>query len=735
MSEEAAIGTKVLTVKAVDKDVRFQNNQFSYSIIGGNANQTFKVEPQLGHISTAMKLDRETIAEYSILIGAIDTGIPPQTGTATVRITITGESCTHYSIEAHSSNASIPSLDINDNGPVFAANDKIGFVSENEPIGTNIMTLSASDPDLSPNGAPFTYYLIGGRHKSFVTVDKITGMMKTNRVIDRETTPQLELLIEVEDSGTPKMRSQHDIRINIIDQNDIPSTPRSAHILVYAFNHKIPIGKIADVKPNDLDTVGDYKCKILTEKSQTANGLVIPSQCNLHTTTTTSIRRYSYSISGNDGRHADVVSTFDVEFIFFDNKTIENSITIHVANLTAESFLASFYRNFIDLMQSVFDSGDQVMVYGLYERNGTLDITVAVKTSFEYRSASYVTERLAKKADAMAQLLQVPQVIVAYSPCNAGACDNNGVCSDQINVYESVRTSSRGGDEDYELRSTNSQTLIITSPLVRHDFMCKCADGFTGAKCDKRQDPCSPNPCQLGSTCRRQGYDFQCICPAHREGKLCHLERGDACSSVPCKNGGSCRESPDGSSFFCLCRPGYQGNQCETVSDSCRPNPCLHGGLCITQKSGYKCSCSDGRYGRHCERATFGFEELSYMTFGSLDAATNDISIVLATTKPNALLLYNYGTQSGGRSDFVAIEIVRGKAVFSFGASRTAITSITTGSGDSVLSNGRWHKITATRNGRVMSLSVANCTENGDVCEECRPGDISCYADDVGPTG
>lgn len=91
VSEGAAIGTKVLTVKAVDKDVRFQNNQFSYSIIGGNANQTFKVEPQLGHISTAMKLDRETIAEYSILIGAIDTGIPPQTGTATVRITITGE--------------------------------------------------------------------------------------------------------------------------------------------------------------------------------------------------------------------------------------------------------------------------------------------------------------------------------------------------------------------------------------------------------------------------------------------------------------------------------------------------------------------------------------------------------------------------------------------------------------------------------------------------------------------
>lgn len=89
--------------------------------------------------------------------------------------------------------------------------------------------------------------------------------------------------------------------------------------------------------------------------------------------------------------------------------------------------------------------------------------------------------------------------------------------------------------------------------------------------------------------------------------------------------------------------------------------------------------------------------------------------------------------QSGGRSDFVAMEVVDGKAVFSYGGARTAITSIVVG-GES-LSNGRWHKVTATRNGRVMSLSVSKCTDNGDVCEECRPGDTTCYSDEVGPTG
>lgn len=614
-------------------------------------------------------------------------------------------------------------LDINDNGPTFDPNDIVGYITENEPIGTNIMTLSASDPDLPPNGAPYTYYLIGGRHKSFVSIDKSTGLVKTTRMIDREATPQLELIVEVEDNGSPRMRSQHQIIINVIDQNDIPSTPRVAHVLVYAYANKTPIGKIADVKPNDLDTTGDYKCQIIANKSP-SNGLIIPNGCNLHTTPLSKVQSYSYSISGNDGKHPDVVSTISVEFLYFDNQTVQNSITIRVDNVTAQQFLASFYHSFVDLIKSSVETGDEFLLYSLRDTNTSLELTAAIKTEAGgYRSTSYVVDKLNKKRDAILLLLQVPSVMIGFTPCNVNMCDNGGVCSERIQVNQR------------DIRITDSQSLIFTSPMVSHEFMCRCTDGYTGQKCDKRQDPCAPNPCQSGGQCRRQGYDFQCICSPHREGKYCQLERGDACSSSPCKNGGSCRESQDGSSFFCLCRPGYRGNQCETVADSCRPNPCLHGGQCVSLKPGYKCSCADGRYGRHCERATFGFQELSYMTFPSLDPNTNDISIIFATTKPNALLLYNFGTQSGGRSDFVAMEVVHGKAMFSFGGSRTAITSVTTGGVDGTLSNGKWHKITATRNGRVMSLSVAKCTENGDVCEECRPGDASCYSDDVGPTG
>lgn len=699
VSEGALIGTKVITVKAIDKDVRPLNNQFSYSIIGGNTDQSFKVDPQTGDIETARNLDRETIPMYTLIIGGIDTGLPPQTGTSTVKIML---------------------IDINDNGPIFDPPNVIGYVDENQPSGTSIMTLSASDPDLPPNGAPFTYKLIGGKHREYVTIDKHTGLVKTTKSIDREQIPTLKINVELEDSGTPRMKSQHQITINILDQNDSPSTPRSVHVLVHTFNNAIPLGKIANVHPNDPDIKGDYRCKIL--QGPTVTGVLkIPNGCDLHASKLTG-QGYSMTVSGNDGKHNNVVSTVTVEFLSFTNITIENSITLRIANLTATNFLSNYYRGLLDLLRASVEAGNKLELYSIRQVPNALELTIAIRSSNSYRTKSHITEIIKRKEAAIINLFQTPNIIIGYSPCQSNTCENGGICAEEITVKE-------------ETQITDSQSLIFTSPLVTHDFTCRCADGFTGTNCDKRQDPCSPNPCEAGGQCRRQGFDFLCNCPPSRDGRYCEQERGDACSSNPCGNGGSCRESQDGSSFFCLCRPGYRGNQCEILADSCRPNPCLNGGLCVSLKPGYKCSCSEGHYGRHCEKSTYGFNELSYMTFPALDAATNDISFVFATTKPNALLVYNYGLQTGGRSDFVAIELVNGKAVFSFGGARTAITSVTVKGKSENLADGIWHKITATRNGRVVSLSVASCSENGDVCEDCRPGDDTCYADDIGPTG
>lgn len=702
ISEAANISQKVVQVKAVDKDVRPQNNQFSYSLIGGNIDQDFRIDPQSGEIEVSRQLDRETMPTYSLIVGAIDTGVPPQTGTTTVKVTLT---------------------DINDNGPLFDVANFNGAIYENEPPNTSITTLSAKDPDLPPNGAPFSYSIIGGKHQSYVKVHKHTGVLLTMKKVDRELTPQLEIIIQIEDSGTPVMRSSYTIFIKVLDRNDNPPSARSAHILVYAFNNKVPITKIADVKPNDPDVVGDYKCTIVKD-STTENTLALFSirkGCDLFTNAVRPGQGYSFSVSGNDGIHKDVTSSISVEYFSFDNITVEQSITMRILNMTAADFLTHYYRNLLEILKGGLKKEENALLYSINEEKDVLDLTIAVKSNNAVWKKEN-TETYAKTKEFEISKALKSSLIISYYPCAAQNCLNDGVCTDAIKVLDDITI-------------IESPTLVLSSPLVRHDYTCHCTDRFIGNNCEKRQDPCSPNPCNYGGICRKQGHDFVCSCPTRREGKTCQFERDDVCSSNPCKNAGSCKESSDRNSFFCLCRPGYRGDQCEALVDSCRPNPCMHGGICISLKPGYKCSCTNGRYGTHCESSTFGFNELSYMQFPALDASTNDITIIFATTKPDALLLYNYGAQTGGRSDFIAIELLGGKPIFSFGGARTSITSVSIMDSEVNTADGKWYKLTATRNGRVISLSVTSCTDHGDICTECEPGDSSCYDDDTGQAG
>jgi hypothetical protein len=48
---------------------------------------------------------------------------------------------------------------------------------------------------------------------------------------------------------------------------------------------------------------------------------------------------------------------------------------------------------------------------------------------------------------------------------------------------------------------------------------------------------------------------------------------------------------------------------------------------------------------------------------------------------------------------------------------------------------GRWYKVTATRNNRVGSLSVEDCTESGEFCKTCLHDDERCFAKEIGEAG
>ena len=68
------------------------------------------------------------------------------------------------------------------------------------------------------------------------------------------------LSVAVSDNGTPSLSANLALVVEVSDMNDNPSTTRPLVVDVYAFEETLPGAVIADVRPLDPDTSGDYRC-------------------------------------------------------------------------------------------------------------------------------------------------------------------------------------------------------------------------------------------------------------------------------------------------------------------------------------------------------------------------------------------------------------------------------------------------------------------------------------------
>ena len=125
ITEGVDVGTDVVRVMAASRDIGV-NAEISYSIIGGNEQRKFKIEPESGLVSVSGDIDHERAKEYFLTIQAKDGGTPPLSNHATVNITI---------------------LDANDNAPIFTQVSYSAAINENSPVGSSIVRVTAADLD------------------------------------------------------------------------------------------------------------------------------------------------------------------------------------------------------------------------------------------------------------------------------------------------------------------------------------------------------------------------------------------------------------------------------------------------------------------------------------------------------------------------------------------------------------------------------------------------------------
>lgn len=100
-------------------------------------------------------------------------------------------------------------------------------VHYDSPIISHLWQVFARDADSGQNGMVEYSIIDGNTDNVFEVYPPFTGIVRTNidaPPLDRETLAAYRLVIEAQDRGTPRNRSNCVLFITIVDQNDNPPT-------------------------------------------------------------------------------------------------------------------------------------------------------------------------------------------------------------------------------------------------------------------------------------------------------------------------------------------------------------------------------------------------------------------------------------------------------------------------------------------------------------------------------
>ncbi|NXN98057.1 CELR2 protein, partial [Rhinopomastus cyanomelas] len=192
LNEDAAVGTSVLTVSAVDRDA---NSIITYQISSGNTRNRFSITSQSGGglISLALPLDYKLERQYLLTIAASD-GTRQDTAQVVVNVT-----------------------DANTHRPVFQSSHYTVNVNEDRPVGTTVVVISATDEDTGEN-ARITYLMEDSIPQFRIAAE--TGAVTTQMELDYEDQVSYTLAITARDNGIPQKSDTTYLEILVSDVND-----------------------------------------------------------------------------------------------------------------------------------------------------------------------------------------------------------------------------------------------------------------------------------------------------------------------------------------------------------------------------------------------------------------------------------------------------------------------------------------------------------------------------------
>ncbi|ESP01956.1 hypothetical protein LOTGIDRAFT_52062, partial [Lottia gigantea] len=194
-------------------------------------------------------LDREKNENYSFNIVATDGGNPPKSGTMRVKVTVTDE---------------------NDNPPVFTNSTYILNIKEDTPINFSVLKLKAIDMDVGQNGKVRYDFspLQSAKGRSLFNIDGLSGDLTVAGDLSYEAGTSQDLYIVALDGGSPPLKTQKKVRVNILDNGNNPprvtmTTLSTGETDVMEIPESATVGffvAFVEVEDSDPGQSGQFEC-------------------------------------------------------------------------------------------------------------------------------------------------------------------------------------------------------------------------------------------------------------------------------------------------------------------------------------------------------------------------------------------------------------------------------------------------------------------------------------------
>lgn len=143
--------------------------------------------------------------------------------------------------------------DVNDNVPQFKKASYAGSVAEDALVGTSVLQISATDADQGLNGRIRYTFTNGNDGDEAFSIDPTSGVIRTNKNLDRERVAKYELVVYAIDRGSPALSASVVITVQVEDINDSPPVFDGEKIVLY-ISENSPIGStVGEIHAHDPD--------------------------------------------------------------------------------------------------------------------------------------------------------------------------------------------------------------------------------------------------------------------------------------------------------------------------------------------------------------------------------------------------------------------------------------------------------------------------------------------------